>query len=66
VDESAEDLTALDRARGGLVAFVVVCGWTEGECSVRPLGVVVGHVAAEHVFEVAAAEEFDLQGQFFL
>jgi len=27
------------------------------ERSVRPLGVVVGEVAAEHVFEVAAAED---------
>jgi hypothetical protein len=29
----------------------------ESERSVRPLGVVVGDVAAEHVFEVAAAED---------
>jgi len=35
---------------------VAAFGWEESECSVRPLGV-VGHVAAEHTFEVGAAED---------
>jgi hypothetical protein len=32
-------------------------GREERECSVRALVVVVGHVGAEYVFEVAAAED---------
>ena len=48
---------ALDRVRGWLVALIAACGWEKRECSVRPLGVVVSHVAAEHVLEVAAAED---------
>ena len=54
MDESAEKVVALDRVHGWLVALVAACGCEESECSVRPLGVVVGDVAAEHVFEVAA------------
>jgi hypothetical protein len=57
VDESAEEVVALDRVRARLVALVAACGWEESECSVRPLRVVVGHVAAKHMFEVAAAED---------
>jgi hypothetical protein len=57
VDESAEDVVPFDRVRGWLVGLVVACGWEESECSVRPLGVVMGCVAAEHTFEVAAAED---------
>jgi hypothetical protein len=57
VDESAENVVALDRVQGWFVALVAACGCEESECSVRPLGVVVGDVAAEHVFEVAAAED---------
>jgi hypothetical protein len=57
VDESAEEVVALDRVRGWLVGLVAACGRAESECSVRPLGVVVGRIAAEHVFEVAASED---------
>jgi hypothetical protein len=51
VDESAEDVVALDRVRGGRVVLVAACGREESERSVRRLGVVVDHVAVEDVVE---------------
>jgi hypothetical protein len=35
VDESAEEVVALDRVRGWLVGLVAACGRAESECSVR-------------------------------
>ncbi len=50
MDESAEKVVALDRVHGCLIAPVEACRREQRECSVRPLGVVVGDVAAEHLF----------------
>jgi hypothetical protein len=57
VDESAEEVVSLDRGRGQPAARVAAFGRAESECSVRPLGVVMGHEPSEHVFEVTAAED---------
>jgi hypothetical protein len=59
VDESAEEVVTLDRVRERPAALVAPVGWAERECSVRPLSVVMGHVATEYAFEMAAAEEQD-------
>jgi hypothetical protein len=57
VDESAEYIVALDGLGSWRVAPVCAFRCEEGECPVRALAVVVGHVAGEHVFEVAAADD---------
>ena len=57
MDESAEEIVALDRVAAGWSRCVAAFGRDERECAVRALRVVVGHVAAEHVLEVAAAED---------
>jgi hypothetical protein len=57
VDEAAEHIVAFDLCVGRSSSRVSRFGWGECEGAVWPLGVVVGHVAAEHVFEVAAAED---------
>jgi hypothetical protein len=41
----------------GWLALADSRGQAESKRSVRPLGVVVGHVAAEHVFKVTSAED---------
>ena len=48
---------AFDRRGGWWVASADRFRRHERECPVRALAVVVGHVDAEHVFEVAAAED---------
>jgi hypothetical protein len=55
VDESAEEVAALDRLGSHRVGVVSRLWWVEFECSVWPFAVVVLGVDAERMFEVAAA-----------
>jgi len=57
VDEATEDVAALDAVDGCCVGAAVRLGWSEVERAVRTLPVVVRHVDAKRVFEVAAAED---------
>jgi hypothetical protein len=56
VDESAEKIATLDR-RGGWCGSSNRLWWLQSECSVWALAVVMRRVDAEHVREVAAAED---------
>jgi hypothetical protein len=57
VDESAELVAALDLAGGSWTGRVGGIGRQERESAVWTLAVVMGGVGAEHVLEVAAAED---------
>jgi hypothetical protein len=57
VDESAEQVVAFDLCVGWSNRCVFRFGWDERERAMRPLRVVVGHVAAKDVLEVASAED---------
>ena len=56
VDEVAEEVAAFDCASGRREGFGGL-GWSQWGCAVWSLAVVVGHVSAEGVFEVAAADD---------
>jgi hypothetical protein len=57
VDESAEYVAALDGSGAWWIGFVDRFGRLKAACAMWALAVVVGRVGAEHVFEVAAAED---------
>ena len=57
MEEAAEPVAAVDFAARRLRRRFAGVGWLKLERSVRPLGVVVVDVDAEHVFEVAAVED---------
>jgi hypothetical protein len=57
VDESAKQIVALDLCVGWSNRCVSRFGRDERERAMRPLRLVVGHVAAKHVLEVASAED---------
>jgi hypothetical protein len=56
VDEAADAVAAVDRARAGWILFTVASWWQQVEGAVRPLGVVVVDEDAQHLLEVAAIE----------
>ena len=57
VDKAAKQIVAFDLRVGRSSGCVSRFGRDERERAMRPLRVVVGHVAAKHVLEVASAED---------
>ena len=57
MDEAAEQIVAFDLCVGRSSGCVSRFGRGERERAMRPLRVVVGGIGAEHVLEVAAAED---------
>ena len=57
VDEAAETVATVNRASEWLIARARCSRWTQLECTVGPLAVVVVGVDAKDVREVAAVED---------